>query len=133
MGNRVLPPDEILIEMYERPMSGPEIAEKLGLNANTVMGGLRRIPNLKRRNMKQAARLREDHGRANHAKYWLGKNQPQEMVEKRVAKIRGPNHYLWKGGKARRPYRDKVKKTACVSCGKANKPRYPSYRLRSLQ
>lgn len=50
-------------------------------------------------------------------RYWLGKKQPPEMVERRVSKIRGSNHYLWKGGLSRRPYRKMKKKTACERCG----------------
>lgn len=51
------------------------------------------------------------------AKPWLGKKQPDWMIEKRVSKIRGENHYLWKGGKERRLYRSIVSKEKCEMCG----------------
>lgn len=43
------------------------------------------------------------------------------MTERRVSKIRGENHYLWKGGDSRRDYRKKIKKISCEKCrGKLN-------------
>jgi hypothetical protein len=39
------------------------------------------------------------------------------MVEKRISKIRGDRHWLWKGGKDRRGYRQEVEKVACSECG----------------
>ena len=34
----------------------------------------------------------------NHARYWLGKKQTKDTIEKRVSKIRGENNWQWKGG-----------------------------------
>ena len=39
------------------------------------------------------------------------------MVEKRIAKIRGEKHWLWKGGKESRGYRNVIKKEICIGCG----------------
>jgi len=50
-------------------------------------------------------------------RYWKGKRQPRKAVEQRAAKIRGENHWLWKGGKERRPYRKVKEKVACEACG----------------
>lgn len=104
------------MEMYLRPMSSREIAKELGMNVNTVAAALSRIPNLERRNCSDAQKLAFLHGKK-PPMTWLGKKQPDWLVEKRVAKIRGENHYLWNGGTFRRHYRNVVRKEKCESCG----------------
>ena len=115
MPKRKLPPNEELVRMYRSGMSCGEIAEATGTTPVTVQSMLSRIGE-PRRSAAEAAKLRSERGRTNPARYWLGKNQPAEMVERRVKNIRGPNHYLWKGGKSRRPYRKKVQKEKCERC-----------------
>jgi hypothetical protein len=116
MPKRKLPPNEKLIEMYSSGMSCGEIAEQCGSKSVTVDSMLRRI-GCKLRGVSEAATLREERGRSHPTRYWLGKKQPADMIEKRVSRIRGENHYMWKGGKDRRPYRDKVTKELCALCG----------------
>ena len=116
MPKRKLPPNEEVVQMYDSGMSCGEIAEKCDVASVTVDSLLRRIGH-KMRSAAEAAKVRSERGRCNTAKYWLGKTQPPEMVEKRINKIRGENHYLWKGGDSRRDYRGKVKKVACEKCG----------------
>ena len=102
--------------MYRSGMSSGEIAEKCGVKPVTVLSLLRRISE-PRRTTQQAADVREARGRGKPASYWTGKKQPPEMVEKRISKQRGERHYLWKGGRDRRPYRNMVDKQECESCG----------------
>ena len=116
MPNRILPPNDVLKEMYESPMSSREIADALGANLHTVHSALTRVPGLVMRSQSEAQKLAFARGKK-PARFWLGKKQPPEMVEKRVSKIRGERHYLWSGGKSRREYRNKVKKEKCSSCG----------------
>jgi len=66
---------------------------------------------------KKESSIRSASKLSNTTKYWLGKKQPAEMVERRVSKIRGDKHWCWKGGRARRPYRRKIKKSVCGKCG----------------
>jgi hypothetical protein len=73
--------------------------------------------NVQLRNLKEASINKKKAGRANPARYWLGKEQPPEMVESRVSKIRGEKHYLWKGGKDKRQYRNLIVKELCDICG----------------
>jgi len=116
MPNRKLPPDEKLIELYEAGNSTGEIAEMFDAAPVTVCSAFRRI-GYGLRSSKEASRLAEQRGRLKRTAYWEGKKQPKEMVERRVSKIRGENHYLWKGGKSRRGYRGKVVKEKCAGCG----------------
>jgi hypothetical protein len=116
MPNRKLPPNKELIEMYDLGMSCGEIAEKCNVKPVTVNSLFRRI-GFKLRDAEEYNRLRSKRGRFRPAKYWQGKKQPPEMVEKRVAPIRGENHYLWKGGESLRPYRGKLIKEKCSNCG----------------
>ena len=102
--------------MYRSGMSTGEIAERCGVKPVTVYSLLSRIGE-PMRSVSEAARIRGERGRSNPSRYWLGKTQPPEMVERRVSKIRGENHYLWKGGDSLRPYRGKVKKESCETCG----------------
>lgn len=120
MPNRVLPPDEDLITMYESGMSAGEIAETISAKVITVgsrLGLLSKAGRLKMRTPSEAQNLLNSRGRKPVVKYWQGKKQPPEMVENRVSKIRGEKHYLWKGGHSRRPYRKLVKKEKCDRCG----------------
>lgn len=116
MPPRKCPSDTELIRLYGLGMSAGEIAESLNLNTNTVSACLHRS-GCKMRSTSEAQRLRFKRGRWNPARYWLGKKFPPEVVEARSAKIRGENHYLWKGGASRRPYRSLVVKEKCAKCG----------------
>lgn len=116
MSKRKLPPNEIVIELYESGLSTGEIAEMHGVKPVTVVSLLTRIGH-PRRSAKEAAILRVARGRAPRVAYWEGKKQPREMVERRISKIRGERHYLWKGGRSRRQYRGKVEKVLCDECG----------------
>jgi 5-methylcytosine-specific restriction endonuclease McrA len=112
----VIPPNEVVIADYESGMSTGAIAEKYSVAPGTVSSLLNRI-GYKLRSAKEAAKVRGESGRWKPTSAWKGKKQPKEMVEKRLSKIRGENHYLWKGGESRRGYRDVVKKMKCDSCG----------------
>jgi hypothetical protein len=116
MPSRILPPNEVLKELYLSPMSAGEIAKKLSANVNTVAAALTRIPGLVMRGNSEAQLLAFKRGKKAGAA-WRGKKQPREMVEKRISKIRGENHWLWKGGKGRREYRGLIEKTVCSKCG----------------
>jgi len=113
---RKLPQPDVLKTMYESGMSSGEIARKLNANVNTVLSALRAIPDLVRRSNSEAQRLAFAHGKT-PSRFWKGKKQPRDMVERRASKIRGENHWLWKGGKDRRGYRSVVKKQKCDACG----------------
>jgi len=116
MPNRILPPKEKLQELYDSGLSGREMAERLGLNLNTVISGLTRY-GISTRTAAATKRIQKDDGRGPEpARYWLGKTQPPEMVEKRAAAIRGERHYLWKGGRHRREYRGVIAKEICSRC-----------------
>ena len=115
MPKRVLPPNETLIEMYNSGLSSREIASELGANINTVLSGLR-AAGCKMRANSEAQLLRVSKPGYKPNKPWLGKKQPPEMVEKRIAPIRGENHYLWNGGKSKRDYRKVVTKIRCSVC-----------------
>lgn len=116
MPKRKLPPDDKVVEMYESGMSSGEIAEKCNVKPTTVLSLFRKIE-YKTRSRKDAARLMVKKGRYNKVPYWKGKKQPPEMVEKRISKIRGEKHYLWKGGNSRREYRGVIEKILCSDCG----------------
>lgn len=116
MPPRKVPDDATLVAMYERPMSPREMADELGLSKNTVAAALARIPGFKKRSVSEAQKLTFQQGRK-PLNWWKGKKQPRAMVEKRVSKIRGEKHYLWKGGKSIRPYRQKIPKERCAICG----------------
>ena len=115
MPKRKLPPNDEVIEMYLSGMSSGEIAEKCNVKPITVVSFLSRL-NIPRRSAKEAAKIRNESGRANTPSYWLGKTQPKEMVKKRIDKIRGENHYLWKGGFYNRDYKKVIKKVKCGNC-----------------
>jgi len=115
MPNRKLPPNEEVVKMYRSGMSSGEIAEKCGVKPVTVLSLLARIGE-PRRSTQEASNIKYQRGRGNAPSYWQDKKQPPEMVERRVSKIRGSAHYMWKGGKHRRPYRDVVEKHECENC-----------------
>jgi hypothetical protein len=116
MPKRIVPPYDELKKMYDSGMSAREIAVALGLNKNTIASALMREGISSRTPQETVAMQRERGIEHPKTRYWLGKKQPREMVEKRASKIRGENHYLWKGGKSRREYRNKVKKDKCANC-----------------
>ena len=115
MPKRKLPPDQDVIKMYESGMSTGEIAECYSVSPVTVVSAFRRM-GYRLRSSSDAAKLRVARGRADPPRYWEGKKQPPDMVEKRISKIRGPKHYLWKGGVSRRQYRDSITKVSCEGC-----------------
>lgn len=116
MPPRKLPPNDAVIAMYRSGMSCGQIAAACGVKAVTVLDLLARIGEPRRSNS-EAQRLSFANGRE-PSRYWLGKSQPPEMVEKRVRPIRGERHYAWKGGTSdRREYRGVVVKDACARCG----------------
>ncbi len=112
---RKLPPNDMIVGLYRSGLSTGEIAERFGVKPVTVHSLLVRIGE-PRRSAAEAAKIRDAKGRAVHESYWKGKKQPAEMVERRVSKIRGEAHYLWKGGKERRPYCKLVTKESCQLC-----------------
>ena len=116
MPPRKLPPDDVVVEMYRSGLSCGEIAERTGVRSVTVDSCLRRIGE-RLRTPAEAAVVRGAAGRNNTPRYWLGRKKPAEMVERRVSKIRGERHYLWKGGAERRPYRKVRAKDMCARCG----------------
>ena len=116
MPPRKLPPIEDVIEMYRSGLSSGEIAEACHVKPVTVVSALRQAGE-PMRGPKEAARLAVKSGRITPPRYWEGKKQPPEMVEKRAAAIRGDKHYLWKGGRSCRPYRRALEKEACAQCG----------------
>ncbi len=97
-------------------MSCSEIATCLGIKLNTAMNAIQRMRDLKKRSNSEAGKLSYKHGRKATC-FWTGKKQPPEMVEKRIAPIRGENHCKWIDGKSRRTYRKLVKKEKCFLCG----------------
>jgi len=117
MPSRKLPPNAVVIADYRSGLSSGQIAERYGVKPITVLSLLRRIGE-PRRPADEFNRLRVESGRTRAARYWQGKQQPREMVERRISKIRGENHWLWKGGTSdRREYRQVVEKESCVRCG----------------
>ena len=117
MPSRIVPPNDVLKDLYDSGMSAREVAEHLGLNINTIAGALRRAGIINRTTEETKALQRARGIIVGTGRYWLGKKQPAEMGEKRVSKIRGEKHYLWKGGKRRRPYRKKIQREKCLQCG----------------
>lgn len=115
MPNRKLPPNEIIINLYRNGLSSGEIAEKFKVKPVTVLSMLSRAGE-PRRSTEAVQQLINQRGRRRPPCYWLGKKHSAEMIEKRVSKIRGKNHYLWKGGKSKRDYRKVIKKEKCDVC-----------------
>ncbi len=116
MPPRKVPSNEALRELYDSGLSAREIAIQLGLNPITVGSALTRL-GISTRTPEETKRLQAGRGvKPKVTRYWLGKKQPPEMVERRVSKIRGENHYLWKGGSSRRDYRNVIAKEKCGQC-----------------
>ena len=117
LSSRKVPSVSILAELYQQGLSPREIAQKLTLNINTVTSAMQRW-GLLTRTPKETKVLQKARGiKTDAGKGWRGKKQPPEMVEKRISKIRGENHWLWKGGKESRRYRKVVTKEYCERCG----------------
>jgi hypothetical protein len=91
-----LPSIETLVSLY-RTMSMNQIAEKYGTTPSAVQCALRRA-GVPKKPMSEAIKLA----------FALGRKTP--------VVIRGPDHYLWKGGVDRRPYRKVKEKEACETC-----------------
>jgi hypothetical protein len=116
MAKRVIPDYEEMKSLYESGLSGREVAESLGLNVQTVSSALKRI-GVALRTTQQTKALQKTRGvESTPIAFWTGKKQPAEMVERRVSKIRGENHYLWKGGHSRREYRKVKAREVCARC-----------------
>lgn len=119
MPKRKLPPNEELITLYNEGLSASEVADRIGANKDTVASMLNRLGVT--RPASETHRMMFARGARKSPRYWLGKKQPKEMVEKRISKIRGENHWLWKGGTDSREYRKLIKKEHCSRCGKKEK------------
>lgn len=115
MAARKAPPNKVLARLYNSGLSSAEIARRYGMAAISISQALTRA-GVQKRTPSEAQMLAVAHGRAT-ASYWLGKKQPRDMVERRVAQIRGPRHWAWKGGRSRRPYRALLEKSICARCG----------------
>lgn len=117
MPPRKLPPDDVVIADYRGGLSSGQIAERYGVKPVTVLSMLARAGE-PRRGPDESNRLRSESGRTHSSRYWLGKKQSAEHVEKRIAKQRGEQHYGWKGGASDpREYRRVVDKERCARCG----------------
>jgi hypothetical protein len=116
MPARKLPPNDEVVAMYNGGLSSSEIADKCGVKPVTVVSLLTRL-GVPRRGPSEADRISRSRGRKPIIKFWEGKTQTPEMVESRISKIRGENHYLWKDGMSRRRYRGVVAKEKCEECG----------------
>jgi len=116
MPKRKLPPNDELRRLYESGNSSGEIASQFNVKPVTVISGLNRIPGFKMRSNSEAQKLAFAHGKK-PALFWKGKKQPKAMVERRISKIRGKNHWLWKGGFEKRDYRKVITKESCSKCG----------------
>ncbi len=113
---RKLPATEILIADYESGLSPSQIAEKYNVANPSVVAKHLRKSGIPMRSQGDTKRIRFANGSLKPTAYWTGKKQSAEMVESRVSKIRGENHYLWKGGESKREYRDTIEKRECSKC-----------------
>lgn len=120
MPARKLPPNDVLISMYNSGLSTGEIAEKLGNVKPVTVSCMLKSLGVRMRTAAEADALARKKGKKKVPRYWTGKKQPKEMVESRISKIRGENHYLWKDGKSRTPYREMIKKVKCEVCPSTN-------------
>lgn len=108
-------PADIVLALYRSGVSSPEIAKRLSCGTATICRFLESIGE-PRRTASDAAKKTFEQGRK-PVSFWKGKKQPKEMVERRISKIRGELHYLWKGGMSRREYRKLIDKRECSRCG----------------
>lgn len=104
-----------MLRRYRAGHASTQIAEWLKVSNSTVVKRLRKL-GVRLRNPKDAACQRTISGRTNPSRCWKGKKQSAAHVEDRISKIRGANHYLWKGGKDQRHYRKVVTKEKCSLC-----------------
>lgn len=95
---RKLPPTEKIIALYEGGLSQSAIAKMYDVSPSAVVYQL-----------KKRGYTSRDLAQAHKLAYESGRKIPSVKS--------GEDHWLWKGGKARRPYRDVVKKVECASCG----------------
>ncbi len=117
MANRKLPPDEELAALYLGGLSCKAIADLLGECKPVSIHSRLARAGVKMRSLAEASALAISTGRLKPKSHWTGKTQPVEMVQKRIAKISGENHYAYKDGASARKYRGKVEKLKCSSCG----------------
>lgn len=120
MPKRKLPPNDELLTLYYSGMSPREIGLEYACPAVTVDSALRRAGCVFR-SVSEAQMLRVSKPGYEPTRFWLGKKQSPAHVESRASKIRGENHYLWKGGMHRRPYRQVVVKEQCERCGQSER------------
>src|SRR5574343_701079 len=109
-----LPPLDEIVAMYQTGLAASQIAEQLHTSEKAILRRLKEAGAT--RSNAEAQKQAHVQGRAKAVRYWAGKKQPDAMVKARSEKISGPNHYAWKGGKAKRDYRKNVQKEACEMC-----------------
>jgi len=90
-----------LYQLYQDGLSINGVAKKTGLSFALVQNRFAKA-GLKTRNHSEAQKLA----------YIKQRRKPAGAVT-----ISGPDHWCWKGGKAKRPYRNKIKKEECNTCG----------------
>jgi len=93
-----LPPDKEIVKMYQDGLSAKAIADKLGCHQATILQHLKNA-GCERRSFSEAHKLGYASGR------------------RKVTVKSGEDHYMWKGGVAKRDYRNVVKKVKCDVCG----------------
>ena len=116
MPPRKLPPNNQLKELYESGFSSGQMAKIYNVTPSTVVSALTRCGVIMRTSA-ETNRILFKKGIRKSPSFWKGKKQPVEMVEKRASKIRGKNHWLWRGGKSKRDYRKVVVREKCNVCG----------------
>src|SRR3990167_8194900 len=105
-----LPPTKEIVRLYDKEkLSARQIANRLNTSQGTVLTRLRES-GIEIRTNSDGLKLGHRMGTIKATRYWLGKKMPKDMVERRAKKVRGPNHYLWKGGKEKREYRKAIQK-----------------------
>src|SRR5262245_51311461 len=110
-----LPVSEI-VRLYEDGKSSADIALLYNVSPAKIVRTLHKAGVVLRK-PSAADRAARVSGKKKATCFWKGKKQSAEMVERRVSKIRGEQHYAWKDGKSRRAYRNLVKKEKCDRCG----------------
>jgi len=116
MPNFIPLPVAEIIRLYQDGKSSADIAAIYNVSPVKILRLLRKAGCVIRKPA-EADRAARAGGTKKATSFWKGKKQPADMVERRARKIRGANHYLWKGGHSRRPYRKLVKKEKCDRCG----------------